>query len=75
MLVTCFSFFLVLLLAAFFAAMWSVFPEEMIPEYNLFGLVITVLFCLIAETLIVKIPVPKGFPPIPPLLGEWSLMK
>ena len=76
MLVTCFYcfFFLVLLLAAFFAAMWSVFPEEMIPEHNLFGLVITVLFCLIAETLIVKIPMPKGFPPIPPLLGEGLLI-
>ena len=67
-------FFLVLLLAAFFAAMWSVFPEEMIPEHNLFGLVITVLFCLIAETLIVKAPMPKGFPSIPPLLGEWLLI-
>ena len=67
------SLFIALAMACLLGALWSVFPEEMIPNHNLFGLVVTIILCMAAETLVVKVPTPEGFPPIPPLFGTLEL--
>jgi len=72
-LISIFSLFLVLVLGLVFGALWALDPEKMKPYESNFGLVITIILCFAAEGLIVKVPMPKGFPPIPPLLGNFGL--
>lgn len=55
-----------------YGAAWTLIPDQMKPFQSMFGLVITILLCIAAEALIIKVPLPKGFPPIPPLLGEFT---
>ncbi|XP_076817067.1 sodium/hydrogen exchanger 9B2-like [Clavelina lepadiformis] len=57
-------------LAALFGGLWSLMPEEMSPDHDVFDLVLTVIFCFAAEQIVIKIPMPDGFPPLPPLLAS-----
>uniref|UniRef100_H2YWT6 Cation/H+ exchanger transmembrane domain-containing protein n=1 Tax=Ciona savignyi TaxID=51511 RepID=H2YWT6_CIOSA len=55
---------------------WSLFPEHMAPYEEgvhtgkTFGLILTLMLCFTAEILFVKIPTPKNYPPLPPLLAS-----
>ncbi|XP_078492079.1 sodium/hydrogen exchanger 9B2-like [Ciona intestinalis] len=65
-----------LVMCGFYGAVWALIPERMTPfkldvhTGQTFGLVLTIMLCFTAEILFVKIPTPKGLPPLPPLLAS-----
>ncbi|CAK8692411.1 sodium/hydrogen exchanger 9B2-like [Clavelina lepadiformis] len=59
-----------LMLCLLFGAVWALLPERMLPNHSQFSLFMTIVLCFVAEQLVVKIPTPKGFPPLPPLLAS-----